>query len=135
MRAKSSAKANAIFPQHLRAVALGVDGDGNEGDLATEIGAEPVLDEGHHRGEDRTGIGAFGEDEGHRDHLAAEICELHQRTVLRNQCKIRRWRDLGELLAWGILPAVAHSAKSASVPSTATAVERMLSSSVLASAR
>src|SRR5204862_815717 len=97
----------AILLEHFRSIALGIDGDGNEGDLLSEIGTEPILNEGHHRSEDRTGVGASCKDESQRDHLAAEVRELHLAAILRSQGEFGSRRDLrqrlGELFRWGWL--------------------------------
>src|SRR5438067_2131091 len=41
-----------ILLQYLRGIALGIDGDGDKGDLLAEVSAEPILHERHHRRED-----------------------------------------------------------------------------------
>ena len=64
-----------VHLEHFRSVALRVDGDGNECDLGAEIRPEPILNERHHRRQNGASIRAQGVDEGHGDHLAAEVRE------------------------------------------------------------
>ena len=68
---------------------------------------ELILHERHHRRQHRAGRRAHGKNEGHGDHLAAEVRERDRRAVLRGQREFRRRRDLRQRrLQGGVLRGV-----------------------------
>ena len=86
-------------------------------DLRAEVTPELILHERHHRCEDGAGCRAHGENEGHGDHLAAEVRECDRRAVLRGQRKFRRRRYLRQRrLERGVLRGVARKRQQKSKP-------------------
>src|SRR4249919_3270302 len=69
-----STKRLRILLEHFRRVPLGIDGNGNECDLGTEVRPELILNEGHHRRQNGTRIDTEGVDEGYCDDFATQIC-------------------------------------------------------------
>src|ERR1700730_5512697 len=63
-----------VLLEHFRRVPLGIDGNGNECDLGTEVRPELILNEGHHGRQNGTGIDTEGVDEGYCDNFTTQIC-------------------------------------------------------------
>ena len=94
----------SIVLQHLRCVALGVEGDRNEGDLGTELRPQRVLHVDHLLRQQRADVRTAGIDEGQRHDLAAQIGERHRLCVLRGQGEGGRRSDHRQpLLAAGFM--------------------------------
>src|ERR1700730_12766353 len=72
-----------IVLQHLRRVALGVEGDRNKGDPGAEIRSQRVLYVHHLLGQHPADIRAAGVDEGQRYDLAAQVGKGYRRAVVR----------------------------------------------------
>ena len=83
-----------IAGKNLWRVALGVDGDGEEENLGTEVVTEVILQGSHLGGQEGAGVGTGGIDEGDHDHLAVQLVEREPPAVLGRQGKGRSRSDL-----------------------------------------
>src|SRR5207247_11268126 len=87
--------------ENLRRVALRVHGDRDEINFRAKRRPEPILDVGHFRRQQGTGVRATHIDEGDCKHFAAQILKREPLTVLLRERELGRRLDLWEAVASG----------------------------------
>src|SRR6266536_2269675 len=91
----------SVALENFRRVALRVHGDRDEINFLAEIGAEAILDVGHFRRQQRTGVRAACKDESDSENLAAEFLESEPHAVLLRERELRRGFDLRQIFSVG----------------------------------